>query len=214
MGGGAIWNRRRGWVGDGRSPSVLRVNKRRRYESVGDGRSPSVLRVNKERACWFAGRFALDDVGDDDVFGRVGPAAVVGDAGVDAGGGNDGGRSWSDVASLFDEELEGEAEIAAADFVESESVSVAVDSGPGDVVFVEVGIGVVIGSAVDEIEDGIGAVPVDVEVLDEFAVGVTPDLAFAGVAGESGASAEEFRGGAEILFCVFGDGRAATGEFF
>src|SRR5690348_8167881 len=159
MGGGAIWNRRRGWVGDGRSPSVLRVN--------------------KQRACGFAGRFALDDVGDDDVFGRVGPAAVVGDGGIDAGGGNDGGRRWSDVASLFDEEFESEAEVAAAGFVESESVSVAVDGGPGDVVFVEVGIGIVVGGAVDEIEDGIGAVPVDVEVLDEFAVGVTADLAFA-----------------------------------
>ena len=115
---------------------------------------------------------------------------------------------------MFDEELEGEAKIAAADFVESESVSVAVDGGPGDVVFVEVGIGVVIGGAVDEIEDGIGAVPVDVKVLDEFAIGMTADLAFAGVAAESGASAKEFWSGAEILFCVFGDGRAATGGFF
>jgi len=138
------------------------------------------------------GRFAFQDVGDDDAPGRIVPLAVGVDAGgVGAGGGHDGGGSGSDVAGLFENELEGEAEVAAADFVESEGVSVAVDGDPGDVVFVEGGVVIVVGGAVDEIGDGIGAVPVNEEVLDEFAVGVMADLAFAAVTGERGRMVDE-----------------------
>src|SRR6185437_520832 len=77
--------------------------------------------------------FAAQDVGDDDLFGRIVPLAVVVEAGgVGAGGGHDGGGSGSDVAGLFEDVLEGEAEVAAADFVEPEGVSVAINGDPSD----------------------------------------------------------------------------------
>src|SRR5690348_5737316 len=116
------------------------------------------------------GGLVLDDVGDDDLLGRVVPLAIGVDAGgVGAGGGHDGGGSGSDVAGLFENVLEGEAEIAAADLVEAQGVSVAIDSDPGDAKAIGGFIASVfggVGGVVEEVGDGIGTVPVDEEVFD------------------------------------------------
>ena len=137
----------------------------------------------------------LDDVGDDYLLGRVVPLAVgVNAGGVGAGGGHDGGGSGSDVAGLFENVLEGEAEVAAANFVESHGVRVTIDGDPGDAEavggFVASVLGVV-GSIVEIVGDGIGAVPMDEEVFDGFAFGMAADAAFAAMAGEVGRVVDE-----------------------
>lgn len=144
----------------------------------------------------------LDDVGDDDALGRIVPVAVGVDAGgVGASGGHDGGGSGSDVAGLFKNVLEGEAEVAAADVVEADGVSVTIDGDPGDAEAAGCGFiaGVfsVIGGVVEEVGDGVGAVPVDEEVFDGFAFGMAADGAFAAMAGEVGSMVDESRGRVE-----------------
>lgn len=121
-------------------------------------------------------------------------AIVVDAGGVGARGGHDGGGSGSDVAGLFENVLEGEAKIATADFVESDGVSVTIDGHPGDaeaVGGVIASVFGVIGGVVEEVGDGVGAVPVDEEVFDGFAFGMAADGAFAGMAGEVGRVMDE-----------------------
>lgn len=129
------------------------------------------------------GVMVIDVVDDADAALGFVPATVGVNATAEcASGGDDGGGSGVDVGGLFDDEFEGEAKIASADFIEAESVGVAIDGDPIDaaaVVFVILG-------------DGSGAVPVDEEVFDDFAFGMVADGAFAAMAGDIGRAMDEF----------------------
>src|SRR5690348_12154915 len=158
------------------------------------------------------GGLVLDDVGDDDLLGGIVPLAVVVEAGgVGAGGGHDGGGSGSDVAGLFENVFEGEAKIAAADFVESDGVSVAIDGDPGDaeaVGGVVAGVFGGVGGVVEIVGDGRGAVPVDEEVFDGFAFRMAADGAFAAMTGEVGRMVDEVGGPSTTLRIFEHTGRA------
>jgi len=86
----------------------------------------------------------------------------------------------ADVFGLFDEVFQGGAEGGAALGAKAGGVGVAVNDGVmGD--FVLAG-------------DFLGAEPAEVGIVDEFAVGVMADRAFAGVSGEGSAVAAFFPG--------------------
>ena len=105
---------------------------------------------------------------------------MVVDLGVEADGGYDGVGGDSDVFGLLDEVFQGGAEGGAALGAKAGGVGVAVNDGVmGD--FVLAG-------------DFLRAEPAEVVLVDEFAVGVMADRAFAGVSGEGSAVATFFPG--------------------
>ena len=107
----------------------------------------------------------LDDVAAD---GR-GPLALVVDLGVEANGGDDGASGGADGFGLLDEVFEGGAERGAALGAKAGGVGVAVNGGMmRDFVFVG---------------DFFRAEPAEVVLVNEFAVGVMTNRAFAGVPG-------------------------------
>lgn len=111
----------------------------------------------------------LDDVAAD---GRD-PLALVVDLGVEADGGDDGAGGGADGFGLLDEVFEGGAERGAALGAKAGGVGVAVNDGlVGDFVFAG---------------DFLGAEPAEVILVDEFAILVMANRAFAGVAGDAGA---------------------------
>ncbi len=98
------------------------------------------------------------------------PLALVVDLGVETDGGYQGMGGDADVFGFLDEVFEGGAERGAALGAKAGGVGVAVNDGVmGD--FVLAG-------------DGFGADPAEVVIVDEFAVFVMADRAFAGVPGE------------------------------
>jgi len=108
------------------------------------------------------------------------PLALVVDLGVEADGGYQGVGGDADVFGFLDEVFEGGAERGAALGAKPGGVGVAVNDGVmGD--FVLAG-------------DFLGAEPAEVVIVDEFAVGVMADRAFAGVSGEGSAVAAFFPG--------------------
>jgi hypothetical protein len=124
----------------------------------------------------------LDDVAAD---GR-GPLALVIDLGVEADSGDDGAGSGADGFGLLDEVFEGGAKAGAALGAKAGGVGVTVNGGMmGDFVFVG---------------DFLGAEPAEVVLVNEFAVGVMANRAFAGVAGDVGASGASF-GLLALVFC-------------
>ena len=124
----------------------------------------------------------LDDVAAN---GR-GPLALVVDLGVEADGGDDGASGGADAFGLLDEVFEGGAQRGAALGAKAGGVDVAVNHGVmGNFVFVG---------------DFFGAEPAEVVLVNEFAVGVMANRAFAGVAGDVGASGASF-GLLALVFC-------------
>jgi len=111
----------------------------------------------------------FDDVAAD---GR-GPLALVVDLGVEADGGDDGAGGGADGFGLLDEVFEGGAQRGAALGVKAGGVGVAVNDGMmGDFVFVG---------------DFFRAEPAEVVLVNEFAVGVMANRAFASVSHGAGA---------------------------
>ena len=116
----------------------------------------------------------LDDVAAD---GR-GPLALVVDLGVEADGGDDGAGGGADGFGLLDEVFEGGAQRGAALGAKAGGVGVAVNGGMmGDFVFVG---------------DFFGAEPAEVVLVNEFAVGVMANRAFAGVSQDVSATGASF----------------------
>jgi len=105
--------------------------------------------------------------------------ALVVDLGAEADGGNYGVGGDADVFGLLDEVFQGGAERGAALGAKAGGVGVAVNGGVMD--FVLAG-------------DFFGADPAEVVIVDELAVGVMADRAFAGVSGEGSAVAALFPG--------------------
>jgi hypothetical protein len=111
----------------------------------------------------------LDDVAAD--WGH--PLALVADLGVEADGGDDRASGGADGFGLLDEVFEGGAKAGAALGAKAGGVGVAVNDGlMGDSVLAG---------------DFLGAEPAEVVLIDEFAVLVMADRAFAGVPGGAGA---------------------------
>ena len=108
-------------------------------------------------------------MGDDYLFGRVNPPAVVGEAGVGADGSEDGAGGDFAGLRLFDDGLEGVAGEAGAFAEEVEGVRVAVDHG-------------MVGDAVGEGEL-FGALPAEEILLDIVAAWMAANRALTGVAG-------------------------------
>jgi hypothetical protein len=107
----------------------------------------------------------LDDVAAD----RGHPLALVVDLGVEADGGDDGAGGGADGFGLLDEVFEGGAKAGAALGAKAGGVGVSVNDGlMGDSVLAG---------------DFLGAEPAEVVLIDEFAVFVMANRAFAGVAG-------------------------------
>ena len=122
----------------------------------------------------------LDDVAAD---GR-GPLALVVDLGVEADGGDDGAGGGADGFGLLDEVFEGGAKAGAALGAKAGGVGVSVNDGlMGDSVLAG---------------DFFGAEPAEVVLVDEFAVLVMANRAFAGVSGGAGATC------APLNVCDFG----------
>jgi hypothetical protein len=102
------------------------------------------------------------------------PLALVVDLGVEADGRYQGVGGNADVFGFLDEVFEGGAERGAALGAKAGGVGVAVNDGMmGD--FILAG-------------DGFGTDPAEVVIVDEFAVFVMADRAFAGVSGEGSAA--------------------------
>jgi hypothetical protein len=111
----------------------------------------------------------LDDVAAD---GR-GPLALIVDLGVEADGGHDGAGGGADAFGLLDEVFKSGAERSAALGAKAGGVGVSVNDGlMGDSVLAG---------------DFLGADPAEVVIVNEFAVGVMANRAFAGVSGGVGA---------------------------
>ena len=111
----------------------------------------------------------LDDVAAD---GRY-PLALIVDLGVEADGGDDGASGGADGFGLLDKVFEGGAERGAALGAKAGGVGVSVNHGMmGD--FVLAG-------------DFLRTEPAEVVLVDEFAVLVMANRAFAGVSGGAGA---------------------------
>ena len=112
----------------------------------------------------------LDDVAAD----GGNPLALVVDLGVEADGGDDGAGGGADGLGLLDEVFEGGSERGPALGAKAGGVVVTVNCGMmGDFVFAG---------------DFLGAEPAEVVLIDEFAVLVMANRAFAGVAGDAGAT--------------------------
>ena len=107
-------------------------------------------------------------LGDHRFAWRLFPLAVVVDVAVHAGGADDGRRSDADAIGVLEDGLECDAEIAAAENVEAESLDVAVER----FVIVELIFA----------DDGVRADPVDEIVFDGVAIGMIANRTFAGVA--------------------------------
>jgi hypothetical protein len=124
----------------------------------------------------------FDDVAAD---GR-GPLALVVDLGVEADGGDDGAGGGADGFGLLDEVFEGGAERGAALGAKAGGVGVTVNGGMmGDFVFVG---------------DFLRAEPAEVVLINEFAVGVMANRAFAGVSQDVSATGASF-GLLGLVFC-------------
>ena len=108
---------------------------------------------------------------DDDFDGNLDPTALIVDAGKRANGLEDVAGRGSEVFDFLDDVGGGHADILHAARVNAGGVSVTVDnSGVPDIVVTS---------------DGGGGMPVEKVLLDQFAVGVAADGAFAGVTIES-----------------------------
>ena len=104
--------------------------------------------------------------------------ALVVDLGVEADGGDDGAGGGADGFGLLDEVFEGGAKAGAALGAEAGGVGVSVNDGlMGDSVLAG---------------DFFGAEPAEVVLVDEFAVLVMADCAFAGVSHDVSASGASF----------------------
>jgi hypothetical protein len=111
---------------------------------------------------------------DDVALYRGRPLALVVDLGVEADGGDDGAGGGADGFGLLDEVFEGGAERSAALGAKAGGVGVSVNDGlMGDSVLAS---------------DFFGAEPAEVVLVDEFAVLVMTNSAFAGVSGGAGAT--------------------------
>jgi hypothetical protein len=122
---------------------------------------------------------------DDVALYRGRPLALVVDLGVEADGGNDGAGGGADGFGLLDEVFEGGAERGAALGAKAGGVGVAVNDGlMGDRVLAG---------------DFLGAEPAEVVLVDELAVLVMANRAFAGVPGGVGTTGACF----ELLGLVF-----------
>lgn len=106
----------------------------------------------------------LRDATDDGVLGRFDPAAVASEMGEDADGGNYGLGVDFDVGGLLEDVREREANRGASARVESEGVSVTVESAIGD--FVGAG-------------DVAAAMPIEKFLFDECPLRVMANSAFA-----------------------------------
>jgi hypothetical protein len=101
---------------------------------------------------------------DDEVLGRIGPAAVVSEMCGDPDGLDDGvGSDW-DAVDLVDDVSQGETKVVGASLVQPESVSVAVDGAIGEIV---------------ALGDGADAMPVEKFLLDKLALRVLANGALA-----------------------------------
>lgn len=151
---------------------------RRRVRGGGNGRQQATFLTQRSRSRGGIGAALVNVSMFDDVAadGR-GPLALVVDLGVEADGGDDGAGGGADGFGLLDEVFEGGAERGAALGAKAGGVGVAVNDGMmGDFVFVG---------------DFLGAEPAEVILVNELAVGVMANGAFAGVSGDvcaSGAS--------------------------
>lgn len=117
---------------------------------------------------FWGGVLVVGAPGDYGLAGRVLPLAVVVDVAVDAGGADYRRGGDADAMDVFEDGFESDAEIAAAESVEAEGASVAVES-------------LVIVKTVF-VNDGERADPVDEIVVDGIAIGMMADGALAGVA--------------------------------
>jgi len=139
---------------------------RRRARGGGNGRQQAIFLAQRSRNSRGVGArrvTMLDDVAADG--GR--PLALVVDLGVEADGGDDGAGGGADGFGLLDEVFEGGAQRSAALGAKAGGVGVAINDGMmGDFVFVG---------------DFLGAEPAKVVLVNEFAVGVAANRAFAGV---------------------------------
>lgn len=106
--------------------------------------------------------------GQDDVSGRrVGPMAILVEAGKSADGTEDGGGSDGNVVDFLDELFDGDADVLAAGNVESGGTGMAIDGvNAGDL---------------EGFANPVGAGPVDEEVFDHVGVVALADLAPAAV---------------------------------
>ena len=123
---------------------------------------------------------------DDVALYRGRPLALVVDLGVEADGGDDGAGGGADGFGLLDEVFEGGAKAGAALGAKAGGVGVSVNDGlMGDSVLAG---------------DFLGAEPAEVVLVDEFAVLVMADRAFAGVPGAVCATGACF-GFLVLVFC-------------
>ena len=106
----------------------------------------------------------LRDMLDDEVLGRVDPAAIVVEMGEDANGFKYGVGSDGDAVNLFDDVSQGEAQIVGAAFVERESMGVAINGALGEMV---------------GLSDASDTVPMQEFLLYEIALGMLANGAFA-----------------------------------
>lgn len=110
--------------------------------------------------------------GEQESPGGLDPSAGVGEAGVGTDGIDDAHRRGFDAVHTFEEKIEDESDVAAAELVEADGMSVAINGGP-------------IGQ-VEQALDGPGAVPVDEQLLDGLSFGMIANGAFAPVTLEIG----------------------------
>jgi len=109
--------------------------------------------------------------GKDDMGGGLDPFVVVGETGLGADGSDDGVASDLGLSAAFEDAIQGEAKVFAAQREEAEGVGMSVKGSFRDFIFSG---------------DGPGAAPLQEVLVDRFAIGMAADLAFATVAFSGG----------------------------
>lgn len=142
---------------------------------------------------------AVDVVDDVDAALGFDPVVCVGETRIGADDGDDAVGGGSDIAGVFEDEIEDGAKIFAALGVESGGASVTINRRA---------VEAMVGAELDA--DGARAVPSDEELFDGFAVRVIADLAFAAVVFEGGVGVVRFDA-AIWFFCGAKDGFSAGG---